>query len=166
MPHTLIAGMTESGKTTLAKRFAARSKKAGRKVLVLDPMLDDWQCDYQTSNPADFLNVFWREKSCDAYIDESGDTIGHYESEMIRTATRGRHWGHNVYYITQRPTMISPSVRTQCRILCLFVVGRKDAEILSQEYNEDQLKNAYKLDPGVCYVVRRHAKTKIINVFD
>jgi DNA helicase HerA-like ATPase len=59
MAHSLILGMTESGKTTLAKRLAQHYKSRGIGVIVLDPLNDDWPCDFKTADPDEFLRVYW-----------------------------------------------------------------------------------------------------------
>ena len=45
-------------------------------------MHDAWECDYKTDNVDEFLKVFWASQCCDVFIDESGDTIGHYDKAM------------------------------------------------------------------------------------
>lgn len=136
-----------------------------RGVLVLDPMHDEWHCDFQTSDQDDFLRAFWASKSCDVFIDEAGDMIGHYERTMIQTATRGRHWGHNVHFITQRPNQISPTVRTQCGILFLFAMAREDTTLLAREWNKPELLEASMLPAGQCFMATRFGEVKRINVF-
>ena len=51
-------------------------------------------------------------------------------------------------------------------ILFLFVVGKKDAQILAEEYNKPEIANAHNLPPGVCYVVKRHQPVIKLDVFD
>ena len=149
MPHSLILGMTESGKTTLAKQLAAQYKKAGINVLVLDPLKDpSWNADYQTNNPDEFLKVFWDSRRCAVFIDEAGESAGRYDKAMERTATKGRHWGHNVHYISQRGTMINTTIRGQCTNMFLFSTGLKDAKIHAEEWGHEELKNANKLKKG------------------
>ena len=103
MSHSLVVGMTESGKTTLATRMSDIYKKAGIPVLVLDTFMDSrWSADFITDDIENFLWHFWRSKNCAVFIDESAEAIGRYNQVMIQTATKGRHWGHNCHYITQR----------------------------------------------------------------
>ena len=124
--------MTESGKTTLAKNLARLSRQKQRGVLVLDPMHDEWDCDFKTANQDEFLQAFYASQCCDIFIDEAGDAIGQYDKAMFRTATKGRHWGHNCHYITQRGAQLSPTVRTQCSVLFLFAMAREDTELLAR----------------------------------
>src|SRR6516165_7136640 len=91
MSHCLIFGMTESGKTTLAKRLAQRYRYHEVKVIVLDSLNDPgWSADFQTTDPDEFLQVFWESRRCAIFIDEAGDAVGKYNTVMQRTATRGR----------------------------------------------------------------------------
>lgn len=91
--------------------------------------------------------------------------IGHYDRAMIQTATKGRHWGHNVHFITQRPTQISPTVRTQCANLFLFTMAREDSEVLAREWNKPGLREAFQLPQGQCFMATRFGELKRINAF-
>lgn len=152
MAHSLILGMTESGKSTLAKKLARAYKDAGIHVLVLDPLKDpSWTADFQTNDPNEFLEMFWTSRKCAAFIDEAGESAGRYDVAMERTATKGRHWGHNVHYISQRGTMINTTIRGQCSQLFLFTTGKKDSATHSEEWGHDELKNANQLKRGEFY---------------
>lgn len=157
--------MTESGKTTLAKELAKRLKSSGHHVIVLDPMHDAWECDYQTDDPDEFLRTFWASKSCHVFIDESGDAVGRYNTLMNQTATKGRHWGHSVYYITQRGAQISRTVRDQCSHLFLFATARPDAEIHAKEWNKPQLVEASQLNAGEYFHTTRFGVLERGNIF-
>lgn len=149
MAHVLILGMTLSGKTSLAKQIAALYQKSGVKVGVLDPLCDPaWHADYQTSDPEAFLHAFWKSKQCAWFIDESGDAVGKYDDAMIRTATRGRHWGHRVHYLTQRGAQLARTVRDQCTQLFLFNTSLKDAKLHAEEWNKEELAQAHTLEQG------------------
>jgi hypothetical protein len=149
MAHVLILGMTESGKTTFAKQLAARYKANHIGVLVLDPMGDpDWPHDFKTADVDQFLKVFWESERCAVFIDESGDAIGRYDTMMIRTATKGRHWGHNCHYITQRGAQLATTVRDQCSQLVLFTSSYKDSKLHAEEWNRPELCDASSLPKG------------------
>lgn len=140
MAHVLILGMTESGKTTLAKKLAARYRAQGQTVLVLDPLRDpSWPCDFITSDQDHFLEVFWANKSCMAFLDEGGESVGRYDRAMQKTATRGRHPGHSCHYIAQEATQLAPIVRGQCRHLFLFCSPVDSGKVLAREFNRPEL---------------------------
>jgi len=156
MAHVLILGMTMSGKTTLAKRTAQIYRAQGVKVGVLDPLGDPaWNADFQTSDPEEFLRMFWESRRCAWFIDESGDAVGRYDEAMQKTATRGRHWGHRVHYLTQRGAQLSRTVRDQCSNLFLFTTSLKDAKLHAEEWNRDELATANTLQQGEYFAVGR-----------
>jgi hypothetical protein len=149
--------MTESGKTTLAKALAREYKARGFGVIVLDPLADPaWNCDFRTHEVGAFLKAFYASRACMAFIDESGDAIGHYDDVMIRTATRGRHWGHSCHYLTQRGALLSPTVRDQCSHLFLFTSGHRDCKTHSDEWNQPELLEARNLPRGHYFHATRY----------
>jgi hypothetical protein len=133
-------------------RYQAREVK----VIVLDPLNDpDWPADFQTTDPEEFLKVFWASQSCAVFIDEAGQSVGRYNEVMQRTATRGRHWGHAVHFVTQRGVQLPVTVRDQCGHLFLFTTARKDSKIHADEWNRDELEDGYLLAQGNYYHVTR-----------
>jgi len=161
MAHGLILGMTESGKTTLAKKLARDFKASGIGVIVLDPMHDpNWVCDFKTDNQEKFLDVLWRSKSCAVFIDEAGEAVGRYAELMHRTATKGRHWGHRCFYIAQRITQIAPLVRDQCSHLFLFNSSLGDSKIHANEWNHKELEQAFTLRQGEYFYCTRYSPVR------
>lgn len=140
--HTLISGVTECGKTTLGKNLARLHQAQGFRVLVLTSVWEKWPADYQTTTQEDFLKNFWDSRECVAFIDEAGDTVGKYNKAMTQTATKGRHWGHQCYYLVQSPTLIDSNVRKQCSQLFCFAIAQNDADLLADEYLQPKLKQA------------------------
>jgi hypothetical protein len=165
MAHVLILGMTESGKTTLARNLAARYKRAGLGVLVLDPLSDPrWQCDFITADQEEFLQVFWSSRSCVAFLDEGGESVGRYDLAMQKTATRGRHWGHSCHYIAQRATQLAPIVRDMCTHLFLFCSSAKDGKLLAEEFNKPELELCNTYAQGQYVHAVKFGKTTASNV--
>lgn len=149
MAHGLILGMTESGKTTLARAMAAYAKRCNVGVLVLDPLRDPrWPCDFITDDQEEFLDVFWRSRSCIAFLDEGGESVGRYDTAMQKTATRGRHWGHACFYLAQKGTQLAPIVRDQCRHLFLFCSSARDGKMLAEEWNKPELEECSSFKQG------------------
>ncbi len=147
MPHSLIVGMTESGKSTLAKQIMRANRDAQRsQSILLDPMSDPEYCaDFRTTDADAFLDMVWDSQSCDVYIDEAGDMVGRYDTTMQQIATKGRHWGHNAFFVTQRGAQLSTTVRAQCRHLFLFTSAKDDCKVLANEFNQPELLNANSL---------------------
>lgn len=149
MAHVLICGMSESGKTTLARGLAAAYRKNGVGVLVLDPLKDPrWSCDFITANQDEFLDVLWRSRSCMAFMDEGGKSVGRYNYAMQETAAMGRHWGHSCHYISQDPTQLAPIVRDQCRHIFLFCASDRIGKKLADEFNQPALLECGGLKQG------------------
>lgn len=168
MPHVLIIGMTESGKTTLASEMCRQYRAKGVKTIVLDPMCDQrWQADFQTTDQDEFLAIVQNPgtRSCALFIDESGEEIGQYKKEMFWLATRGRHYGHNSHFITQRATQLSPTVRDQCSYLFLFNSSIDDCTQLAKEFNRLELKNANSLAKGEYFQCPRWGELQRLRVF-
>lgn len=151
--------MSESGKTTLAKRLAAYHKDSGNRVIVLTSVWDNWKCDFLTDNPEKFLEVFWKNESVYAFMDEGGDTVGRYSKAMTQTATRGRHWGHSCYYIIQDATLIDPVIRRQCSQTFVFNCAPSSAKALMSEFNRAEILDiAPRLEQGRYIRVQRFGK--------
>ncbi len=147
--HVLILGITETGKTTLAFKIAAMQKQKGRPILVLDPdKRREWNADFITADPEEFLEVCKVNQSCALFIDESGQTIGRYAGSMQWVATNSRKWGHKAHFISQRATQIDVLMRTQCSNLFLFKQSVNDSKILAQEFVCPQLMEACNLKKG------------------
>ena len=147
--HKLITGTTLTGKSTLAKRMAGLYRDAGRKVLVLDELMDkDWPADFITDSPEEFRRIFWNSRNLAVFLDEAGETVGRYDKEQSMTATRGRHWGHICHYIAQRASMIARNVRSQCSEVYAFTCETKDSETLSAEFVQPALLQCPELLQG------------------
>lgn len=146
--HTLIVGTTCSGKSFLAKKLAAEFKRDGRTVAVLDPIANKWAADFQTHDPAVFLDYCRTHTGLIIFVDESGDVFEKYDSELNWLATRGRHLGHYCFFIGQRYTQIPKTVRANCSNLYLFASHPDDAAELAKDFNEPDLAMAATLPQG------------------
>lgn len=159
--HTLVVGITESGKTTLCKKLAAAHVKEGFAVLALSAIYDDWPTGVLLFDDQEkFLQIFWASKRCMVFIDEGKKMMGRYNEAMEETTTRGRHWGHSVYVCGQSAIQINPTVRGQCSQLFCFAQGTKAAETLAEEWRCEELNNAPDLMQGEFYKVLRFGKDR------
>lgn len=159
MAHVLIIGMTESGKTTLAKELNKAYRQDGLSSIVLDPINDPgWMpgedC-YLTRNKAQFLEVVKNSRSCCVFVDEAGEAVGQYQTEMHWLGTRARHYGHSAHFLCQRVIQVATTVRDQCKTLYLFNVSKKDSHTLADDWNRDVIKEAYKLGQGEFLIIRK-----------
>lgn len=160
MAHTLIIGMSESGKTTLAKQLCSKYRKRGIKTIVLDPLYDKWDADFQTSDPNEFMQVVSNPETqrCAIFIDEAGESVGQYHKEMFWLATRARHYGHNSHFVVQRVKQINPTVRDQCRFLYMFSTNYSICQELAKDFNEPRLLEGSNLQQWECFFVQRMKK--------
>ena len=144
--HIIVAGLTESGKTTWALQFVKSLRSQfNPKVLVLDPNLDEWDCDFLTNDSEEFLTVAKQEKSCYLVVDESGESLDKWDERFNWLGTRSRHWGHKLIVITQRASLISATIRGMCSNLIVFEQNWRDAKIWAEEFNDKQLLSASEL---------------------
>jgi len=163
--HSLIVGMTESGKTSLAKQIALKLQKQGAPTMVLDILGSEWEgANYQTSNIHDFMEYVQQARDCYIFIDESGE-VGKLASEFYWLATRSRHYGHSVFFITQRSNQMKPIIRSQCRQLFLFCSAKNDCKILYEDFNYKELLEGNNLAQGTFFHAQRFGTCKKIKLF-
>lgn len=167
MAHVLTVGTTLCGKTTLNKRLAHALKAQGIGILVLDELKDpEWHADFQTSDPDEFLRVVWDSEQCACFIDEAGDAVGRYNDAMRKTATRGRHFGHRFFYITQRSADLGKTVRDQCTTLYLFRSSLDDCKLHAKEWTYPDLVLGSQLGQGEYLTCGRFTPITKGNVFN
>jgi len=139
MGHSLLLGMTESGKTSLAKQLIAEFQKKEIKCITLDPLGDpSFGADFITCNPEEFSRIWKNSRGCAVFIDEAG-TVGKFSEHIREAATKGRHWGHQFFFLSQKATQIEPLVRDQCSNLFLFRSGLQSRKTLAEEFDAPQL---------------------------
>lgn len=151
--HSLILGITDTGKTTLAVKIALICKSQGIPRIILDPDLrSSWEIvqgvDFITDDPEAFLEYCKANQKCALFVDEAGQTIGRYAGVMMWVATNSRKWGHKAYFISQRATQLDPTIRAQCSSLFLFQQSVMDCKILSNEFNRVEFLKACDLQKG------------------
>lgn len=157
MSHSLIIGMTESGKTTLGKLIAKRAKKRNVKVAILDPLRDpDFEADFQTSDENAFLAWIKRNKSAVLIIDEAGTSVGRYNTAMQWVVTTSRHLGHSSILICQGTSQLAPLVRGQCTVCYLFASTNSTIKTVAEDFNSPEILTSPRLKKGEFFVVSRY----------
>lgn len=157
--HTLIVGQSGSGKTHLAKQFAKAELKAGRGVLLFDPLGNPFPCTWRTADPDKFLDMVKASKDCLVVIDEAPTictNLGtHKKFEWL--ATQSRHntavtdqrtkhlFGHRCIFIAQSVTRMAIVYRQNCTRLFCFKVMKSSAAILAEEFGDESLERAVSL---------------------
>ena len=145
--HTLILGLTNTGKTTQAQKLATELQKTSN-VLVLDPFKSSkWSCDFITSDPDLFYKVVFSNRSCHCFIDESEKTLA-FDKQYNDFATFSRKFGHRFYFIGQRAQQMLKTIRTQCSSIFLFKQHNDDAKLLSRDFCDDALLESHTLKRG------------------
>src|SRR5437899_23057 len=129
--HTLILGMTESGKSTLAKILSRQLKAVGKVVVVLDPLADTgWEATEVVDSPERFGAYLRANRSVYGIVDEGGEVFNEgYNREYDWWATRSRHYGHSVAFVTQRGIQIPRTMRDQTNRLYLFTSSKSDGKL-------------------------------------
>lgn len=151
--HTLITGVTMTGKTTLARMIAREHGARGHNVVVYDPMGTDtaggdWgEKAVVFDDEEKFMKHMSKAEPSAVFIDESDLVFAHSQIENHWLARRGRHYGHRLYMITQRPQMIAPNCRTQVGMCYMFRLARSDADFVFREFGHTWNKS-YDLDTG------------------
>lgn len=145
--HSMIIGMTESGKSTLGKILALQLLSNGKQVIVLDPIFDpEWKATYKTDDIDELVAYLKRVRSCYVFIDESGSYFNEgNDNSYSWLSTRSRHYGHSVTFLAQRAIQIPKTMRDQCSRLFLFTSSQSDGKIHSEEWNKPELEQCNKL---------------------
>lgn len=161
MSHSLIIGMTESGKTTLAKLIVKNAKKKKIKTAVLDPLKDPhFGADFNTANQEEFLAWIKKNKSAVLVIDEAGTSVGRYNTAMEWVVTTSRHLGHSSILICQGAAQLSPLVRGQCTVCYLFSSTLATLKTISEDFNAPELLKIGRLTRGEFYLVSRYESVR------
>lgn len=72
--------------------------------------------------------------------------IGRYGGAMNKLATRSAHLGHRCFFIAQRAKQIDNTTRANCQNLIIFKQSLTDTKDLANEYVDDLINEAHKLE--------------------
>lgn len=155
MPHSLIVGMTTSGKSAIAKLIAQRWKARGVRVAVLDPMRSpEWPADFLTPDPDQFLLFAKTNRDLALFVDEGAKALER-DADYNWLTTRARWWGHESHIISQRPADITPAIRGNCETVFVFRIDPSACQLLAKEWAEPALVSAAKNPKLVFHLARR-----------
>lgn len=171
--HTLYCGVTESGKTTLA-REVARKVAAEFPVVVYDPVGSataggGWpDSAIIFTDEEEFFDYMSRDdvKGAHVFIDEAGDLFHVGKRHNFWLLTRGRHFFLSVHLIAQRPKMIAPTARGQVSVTYAFRLALEDMREIAADMGHSGLEKI-SLDKGdfLC-LYSGQASIKRANIFD
>lgn len=144
--HSLYCGVTQTGKTTLARSHSRILKSHGQFVIVYDPVNTTtthgggWAADIITDDFDALLHYLeTRRGAAHVFIDEAGEHFGVGDRDSHWLLTRGRHKGLFINLIAQRPKMLAPTVRTQCGRAYAFRMSPDDLTEIGQDFGHGQL---------------------------
>jgi len=145
--HSLIVGISDSGKSTAAHMLAADYLRHKVGVLVLDPHQQKWPCTRMFTDPLLFLAAAKASRRCALFIEEAGECIGRgkHAREMQWITTGARKWGHSTYLIAQRAQQIELTIRAQCTRGYIFRQSEDDAKALCGTFADKRLMEATQL---------------------
>lgn len=136
--HTIVTGLSRSGKTHLCRKIA-EAIKAHKRVLVLDTFGAGWSCDWQTTDAAEFVRIAKLNTNCLLVVDDGADTLNKHDAAFNWLGTQSRHWGHCFLINAQRYVEISPSIRNNAITTFAFKLSKKDAKLLSEDFADESL---------------------------
>lgn len=151
--HTVIAGMTGTGKSTLAKAIARTGKSEGMEILVLDPY-NDRQFHEITkhvyTDSFEFYDTVMQSQNCVVIADECGETLRKNPGfDALATMTRKK--GHLMVFCCQRYVQMTVTLRTQCSKVYAFRQSKKDCVLLVEDFGDDKLMECTNLKRGYFY---------------
>ncbi len=163
--HTLILGMSGTGKSALAKQLGTRLRQKGKLILAYNPTKetgytrkDSFGCiaaDYETHNAQEFeakvREVVSSNQHPNVYliVDEAHEFFTRADCNSEWIATRGRHYGINVIGITQRAAKINVTFRGQCSNVYIFRCNLTDTKFVLDEFYHTGLREKdLSLDDG------------------
>ncbi len=153
--HALYTGVTQSGKTTLARASARMLCANKRRVIVYDPLGTptaggEWGETAEVYEDMEkFLEVAYAPETTNAhlFIDEAHHIFAHADKSHLWLLTQGRHYGLQLHLLTQRPTKVHPDARTNCGRCFMFRLAYDDARAIGLDYGFSDI-HKINLDKG------------------
>jgi len=135
-----IFGMGQSGKTTLAKEFSRQTWLTKRmRSLVLDINRETWgEHAMILTDDAEFERIVWNSRNLFVVVDEASTVIA-ADKDKTPLFTRIRHQAHSLCVVGHHGSNLTPQMREQIFVLCLFRVGQKSAELWAEHFAQDAL---------------------------
>lgn len=162
MQHVLFAGVTQTGKTTLARKFANSYAQAGKQIIIYDPVNTPtknggWPTGKKIitfSDSEEFADhlAYSGVSNAHVFVDEADNVLSLKHPENHWLLMRGRHFALQINVITQRPNLVAPSVRAQCTLGYIFRLTRDDMRSIGADFGHD-LQAQKQLDRGEFFVV-------------
>jgi Zonular occludens toxin (Zot) len=144
--HTGYYGITQSGKTTIARAVARALAKSRHQIVVYDPVGTsthggDWPKSSLIYNDSEkFLRDVRNMQNAQIFIDEADEVFSHEQKENFWILSRGRHQGLYSHVITQRPNRVHPTVRSQCTRAYLCKLNKSDRQAILADHGHEDIE--------------------------
>ncbi len=137
-PHSLIIGVTNSGKSTLAKKISQIFFSKGINVFIFDPYASsNWSSqsrDFKFSKPDNFIGKINQLKRGVLIIDEAPLLFDDYKNEMNGLMMRGRQQGLKIFLLAQRYKNLPPNSRGNANLVYAFSQSPEDTKLIKLDY--------------------------------
>lgn len=168
--HWLIVGMTETGKSSLARAMAREYTKAGHVPIVLDVTRNkEWGSDAIIfTDPDELLRYVQDPQQClrqPIFVEEAGLAVNKYSSQFQWLTTFSRHHGMRCHIVAQRAEMVDKTVRSQCANLAAFGLAPDDAKAYAREFNGKEILQCMTFQPGTYIHKTRFAPGVVRKLF-
>jgi hypothetical protein len=153
-------GLSGTGKSFLAKSLARHAEKAGRPVVIFDPMFRSgsqrnargWSGLVIGRDQFErFYGILTASRGLMFIVDEIGvcNEMG-FRRQLDELFVTARNDGHVGVMIAQRyRSQMSVTARTQCRDVRVFTAAPDDGDALSNDFNCPALTEPNRIPPGV-----------------
>jgi hypothetical protein len=168
--HWLIVGMTESGKSSLARALAREYALAGHVPIVLDVTRNkEWGANAIIfTDPDEMLRYVRDPQKClrqPIFVEEAGIAVNKYQSEFQWLTTFSRHHGMRCHIVAQRAEMVDKTTRSQCANLAAFGLPFDDAKAYAREFNGQEIMQCTTFRPGTYIHKTRYAPGVVRKLF-
>ena len=168
--HWLIVGMTESGKSSLARAMAKEYANVGHRPIVLDVTRNrEWgPTAIIFDDPDKMLEYVKDPRQClrqPLFLEEAGLSLDRCQSQFLWFTTFSRHHGMRCHIVAQRAEMVNKTVRSQCANLAAFGLAFDDAKAYAREFNGPEIMKCTTFRPGTYIHKTRYAPGEIRKLF-